>query len=673
MVKCNLNKWIVNKLYSLSGYVVLSIVLIHILLLPILYYLLIESYRTSSYEQFISHNTEIAGMISDVVSTIDRNENSDLESILDSASLGGNVLYLQLIDSTGKSYLSDNSKYITYEYKADNDVDQHGDHVYFMSFPVYLKNTSDYIATLKIGFDESLIIEDYQKVKSIVATILIIYFIIVLILSMGLVRLIHKPLHLLRKQSKEIVDGKVDLPLTNKSRIKEIKFLTQDLEKMRGTLVGLVESMQYKATHDELTRLPNRYLFSDRLEVSISTSERENKKFAILFLDLDRFKEINDTLGHGIGDKVLKIVSRRMSNSLRESDTIARIGGDEFAFILANVTPQVAERIASKIIDLILPAFDIDDHSLKIGASIGVSMYPDNGTDPEVLMRRADVAMYYAKHNNLAISSYHADMDSDHYEKLMLANDLKESINTGYFEPLVQPKINLLTGMTCGCEMLLRWNHPNLGLIYPEKFIPLAERENLIGELTRWAMSNHLHDFIDIINEYSNFHVAINVSPVDLLDSTLFEAINEIIEKSGFPESNLYIEVTENAIMKNPQRSAEILNKFDNRGYKVSIDDFGTGYSSLSYLQQFPISELKIDKSFINDLSKDSNNYPIVTATITMAHDLGISVVAEGVENAEVIELLKEMGCDRVQGYYFCKPINISGFKNWLKESQNSQ
>jgi len=656
-----------NKLFSLSGYLVISIVVIHILLIPLLYFTLIDSYRNNSFDQFVVHNTEMAGMLSDVLSTKNVEKDlADIVAILDSSSLGSAFVYIELTD-TDKQYYVYSDPYINSQGDLEDGlINKRVENTYYLDFPVYFKDNKNDISHLKLGFDESAINGEYEIVKYTIAVILLIYFIAVLILVSSIIKIIHKPLRLLRGQSKEIASGNLDLPLTNVTRLREIKYLTEDLEKMRGSLVGLAERMQYKATHDELTNLPNRYLFNDRLEQSIAISERENKSFSILLLDLDRFKEINDTLGHGVGDEVLKVVSARMLLGLRDSDTIARIGGDEFSFILMNVNQILAEKIASKIIELVEPLFEVNDHSLKVGVSIGVSVFPQDGTDPELLMRRADVAMYNAKHNNLQVSSYYPEMDSDHYEKLMLTNDLRSSIDDGCFEPYFQPKISLLTDKPCGCELLLRWNHPNLGLIYPDKFIPLAERENLIGDLTRWAVSNYLHEFVDIVEQYKDFHVSINVSPIDLLDASLFESINEILEKSEFPETNLFIEVTENAIMKNPARSVEILNKFNDKGIVVSIDDFGTGYSSLSYLQKFPISELKIDKSFIHDLTKESNNYPIVSATITMAHDLGITVVAEGVENASVIELLKEMGCDRVQGFHFSHPVNMDEFKEWL-------
>ena len=223
-----------------------------------------------------------------------------------------------------------------------------------------------------------------------------------------------------------------------------------------------------------------------------------------------------------------------------------------------------------------------------------------------------------------------------------------------------------------GCELLLRWQHPHLGLIYPDKFIPIAERENLIGELTRWVVSKYLHRFCEMVEDDPSFHVAINVSPIDLLDDALLLSINEILALSKFPAQNLFIEVTENAIMKNPVRSADILNLFHDSGINVSIDDFGTGYSSLAYLQKFPISELKIDKSFVRNLTRDSMNFPIVKATITMAHDMGIAVVGEGVEDDAELGLLASIECDRVQGYYYSKPLKFEGLVDWLKDFRKS-
>ncbi|MFN2126218.1 MAG: putative bifunctional diguanylate cyclase/phosphodiesterase, partial [Anaerolineales bacterium] len=371
---------------------------------------------------------------------------------------------------------------LTGVFKEDHAVNNNSDDVYHLSVPVYFKDNKDKISNLRIGFDESAVINDYGLLKKKVEYVLAVYLVAIILFIAAVTRIIHKPLYQLRDRSREIANGDLQMPMGISSNISEIQYLVDDLDGMRRSLVDLAEHMQHKATHDELTGLPNRYLFNDRLEQVIVMSERDNKQFAILLLDLDRFKEINDTIGHGIGDKVLRIVSARMLEGLRASDTVARIGGDEFSFILVGVGQILAEKMAHKIIDLIEPVFEVEAHSLKIGASIGISIYPDDGLSADLMMRRADVAMYNAKHNNLKLASYYEDMDSDHYEKLMLSNDLKNSIINGHFEPLFQPKVDLLTGKPCGCELLLRWQHPHLGLIFPDKFIPLAERENLIGE-----------------------------------------------------------------------------------------------------------------------------------------------------------------------------------------------
>jgi len=662
-------KRIKNKIFSITSYMIIAVILIHIVVIPFLYQAITNGYKNNTHEQFIGHATEVAGLLSDVLSTKSlKDDREDIINLLDTSILGGNIQFIEVVNFSGEIITAQDSVFsLTGAFREDDGVDKNSDDVYYLSVPVYFQDDKDKISSLRIGVDESAVIKDNILIKEKVAYVLAIYLLFIVFLIAAMTRIIHKPLYQLRDRSREIANGNIEVPLGITSRLTEIRYLAKDLDEMRLSLVSLAERMQYKAAHDDLTNLPNRYLFNDRLEQAIVMSARDKKQFAILLLDLDRFKEINDTLGHGVGDEVLRIVALRMHDSLRESDTVARIGGDEFSFILTGVGQILAEKMAHKIVDVLKPKFKAGNHLLKVGASIGISIYPDDGLDADLLMRRADVAMYNAKHNNLSLASYHEEMDSDHYEKLMLANDLKNSIIHGHFEPLFQPKINLITGKPCGCEMLLRWQHPQLGLIYPNKFIPLAERENLIGELTRWVVSKYINKFCKLIKIDSNFHVAINISPVDLLDDALFNSFNEIIDKSEFPEGNLYIEVTENAIMKNPIRSAEILDMFHSGGIVVSIDDFGTGYSSLSYLQKFPISELKIDKSFVSDLTKGSANYSIVKATIAMAHDLGIAVVAEGVEDRSVLKLLESLGCDRVQGFLYCRPVEFEQLEEWLK------
>lgn len=668
------DKTIKRRNFSITSYMIVAVIVIHMVVLPFLYLTITSSYKDSLNEHFIGHVTEVSGLLVDVLSTKSlQEEREDIINILETAVLGGNIQFAEIVDHQGKT-ISPRDDVLSYlnTFKEDTEVNENGDDTYYLNIPIYFKENKDNVSSLKVGIDESAIIHAYISIREKIAFILAIYLFAIVVFLAATTRVIHKPLYQLRDRSKEVARGNLETPLGISSNFSEIQYLANDLDEMRLSLVNLAERMQYKAAHDELTNLPNRYLFNDRLEQSIVTSIRNKQQFSILLLDLNRFKEINDTLGHGVGDEVLIIVSKRMHDGLRESDTVARIGGDEFSFLLMGVGQILAEKMARKIIDLIEPKFDVGNHTLKIGASIGISVFPDDGEDGELLMRRADVAMYNAKHNNLKLASYYPEMDSDHYEKLMLANDLKHSIANGHFEPLFQPKIDLFTNKPCGCEILLRWQHPNLGLIYPDKFIPIAERENLIGDLTYWVISNYLHKFCKLVKINKNFHISINVSPVDLLDNTLLKSIIETLEKSPFPKGNLYIELTENTIMKNPVRSAEILGLFHDAGIIVSVDDFGTGYSSLAYLQKFPISELKIDKSFISELTENSANYAIVNATITMAHDLGIIVVAEGVEDKSVLEILKTMGCDRVQGYIYSRAMEFDDMITWLLSDNNT-
>lgn len=659
---------------SLTNYMIASVILIHLIFTPLLYNTISNIYQNSSEEQFISHINDRAGLLADALTRHhDFGDHKAISRTLSASYLGGKIDFINLqltpqINLRPQEQAEEDSIF----FQEDDKVNQNGDQTYYLSIPLQFKNSRGIVSKLKIGFDESAITDEHKLIRTRTLLILLIYFLLITLVISILTKFVHKPLLQLREKSRSIAEGNTDLAMLIPSRISEINLLSDDLEKMRHTLVKMAENMHHKATHDELTGLPNRYLYIDHLEMAIAISNRENKSFAVLLIDLNRFKEINDTLGHSIGDEVLKSLANRMLGSMRESDTLARFGGDEFCILLNNVGMILAETIASKLINIIEPTLQVRNHSLKISASIGIAIYPNDGTDQDQLLQHADIAMYYAKNNNINIASYHIDMDSDHYEKLVLSNEIQKSIDSGHFVCAFQPKIDLKSLKPCGCEILLRWRHPKLGFIEPEKFIPLVERENMIGELTNTIIIQHLKKFAPLTENYQDFHFSINISPVDLLDNSLLGYIDEAITKSSFPENKLYLEVTENAIMKNPMRSAALLNQFHDMGVNISIDDFGTGYSSLAYLQKFPISELKIDKVFITNLSSNSNNYPIVNAAIAMAHDLDIKVVAEGIETQAVMKLLTQLSCDRGQGFHICKPLDFDGLVKWLNDNEHS-
>ncbi len=664
-------EWIHKKLFSINGYIMVGVMFVLVVSMPFLYKNIMGAYRSSVFEQFQTHIREEAGLLSDVLSTTNIGNKDDVRAILDSVLLKGFTVYIDIVDGNGDVIFSASQQVVLErEVVEDTVVSGNQDDVYYLFLPIRFDD-SDKIYTLRAGFDESALQDEYEYLNNKIYIILFVYTLGVFLLMTTATRLILKPLRELREQSTYITNGKINAPLDITTRLRDIKYLSRDLECMRKSLVDMAERMQHKATHDDLTGLPNRFLFNDRLKTAISISLRENRRFAVLLMDLNRFKEINDTLGHRIGDETLKAVASRMLGRIRGSDTFARLGGDEFSIILMEAGKTVAEKLAAKLIEETDLPVKVGGHTLKVGVSIGISVFPQDGQTAEQLLHCADVAMYSAKRSNLHFSCYHMDMDRDSSENLLLVRNMKKAILEGQFKPLFHPKIDLQTNQPCGCEILMRWEHPELGLINPQKFIPLAEQENLISLLTRWIVEHPLVEVDRLRKAGLDFHVSINVSAKDLLDHSLHDTIDGVLRADKFVADRLFIEVTENAIMKNPARSADILQRFHDSHIKVSVDDFGTGYSSLFNLQKFPISELKIDKSFISELRPESNNYPIVNATIAMAHDLGISVVAEGVESELTLELLREMNCDRAQGYLFCRPLELKEFENWLARRMN--
>ena len=659
-----------KRRYGLTSHFMAGAVLIHIILLPVLYLNIMDTFRSSAEEQFVGNAREISGLLADMFSVANLTGNRDsLVSFMDYALLTGEILFIEIENARGDTISSHESTSVTSDdFIEDEYLGQHGDDIYFMSIPLRINVDGFQNSVLKLGFDETVVVEKIATVNQSSIIILGVYFIGILLLMGFFTKVITLPLRKLQDWSRNVAKGETDNEVKLDTYIKEVDSLSNDLEKMRRSLVELAERMHYKAMHDELTGLPNRTLNDDRLDQAVTRATRESGSFAVLLLDLDRFKDINDTLGHSIGDEVLRVIASRLNAGIRESDTISRIGGDEFCAIIEGTERVVAENIAMKLANAIEPPFQVNGHTLQVGTSIGIAVFPDDGITPELLIQHADVAMYEAKYKGLKVASYHEDMDRHRFEDMQLSVELRDAVDAGQFEAVFQPKIDLRTGQPCGCELLTQWKHPRYGLILPEKFIPLAERENLVGHLTLMVFAEHADELKSIINSHDQFQVSINVSPINLLDTSLLDELKEIMSKTGFPVSRLSMEVTENAIMSNPLRSARVLEEFAKAGIQVSVDDFGTGYSSLSYLQKFPINELKIDKSFVIGLHKESNNYPIVNATIAMAHDLGMTVVAEGVEELRVLEILEQLGCDYVQGHHFSRSLVYEDLARWLGE-----
>jgi diguanylate cyclase (GGDEF)-like protein len=441
--------------------------------------------------------------------------------------------------------------------------------------------------------------------------------------------------------------------------------LVRDITEIREE----TDALEHMAMHDALTGLPNRALLQDRLQQAIFVGQREEKELALLMMDLDRFKEINDTLGHHIGDLILKEVGKRLPGVLRKSDTFARLGGDEFAVVLPSTDADHAKQTALKLLKALEDPFVVDDHNLHVGASLGIVFYPDHGEDAFTLLKRADVAMYVAKNNQSGMAIYNPEHDQHSIKNLVLVTELRQAIERENLILYYQPKIDFRTDSVRGVEALVRWNHPKHGYIEPDNFIPLAEYTGLIKPLTSWVLKTAISQYNNWIRDGvdEKIVVSVNLSSISLLDPLFSEELEGLIKTSGIKPENIELEITESAVMTDPEQAMETVKQLRALGTKLSIDDFGTGYSSLAYLKRLPVNEIKIDKSFVMNMIADENDEMIVRSTIDLAHNLGLDVIAEGVDSGEVWSKLHELKCDGAQGYHICFPLPAKELIRWLK------
>ena len=430
------------------------------------------------------------------------------------------------------------------------------------------------------------------------------------------------------------------------------------------------ELINYQAYHDMLTRLPNRILMEDRLGLARTHALRNKQKLAIMFLDLDRFKWVNDTLGHTIGDRLLQSVAKRLEGCLRKGDTLARFGGDEFALILPNVNhEQDAEIIADKILSELKEPFSVDQHDLYVTSSIGIALYPEAGRTIETLIASADLAMYSVKDKGKnGYEFFDPTMNEASNTRLTVERELRKALTTDDIKVCYQPQVDAETEKLVGFEALIRWEHPTNGLIYPGDFIPIAEETGLILELGRYVLDRACADVARWRSEgMMDVRVSINFSGLQVEQDSFIDEIKDALTLYGLPGSSLEVEITENVIMNDMSKVVQKLRQLTTMGIKIAVDDFGTGYSSLSYLQQFPINTLKIDKSFVSSINVNEEATSIVDAIIAMAKGLKLNLIAEGVENDPQLEYLKELGCEAIQGYLFGKAEGAERTKEILE------
>jgi diguanylate cyclase (GGDEF)-like protein/PAS domain S-box-containing protein len=432
------------------------------------------------------------------------------------------------------------------------------------------------------------------------------------------------------------------------------------------------ELVQHLAYHDALTELPNRALLQDRLEQMLIQARRAGDRLAVLFLDLDRFKVVNDTLGHQAGDSLLQVVAARLKSCVREGDTVSRQGGDEFVIVLADLRhPADADRVAQKILHTVAKPMEIGASEFHLTTSIGISIYPDDAEDAAALLKQADTAMYHAKEQG-GHSHYFftREMNARSSERLLLESSLRRGIEKGEFSLSYQPKFDLRTGQVSGVEALVRWQHPELKLIPPHRFIRIAEETGLIVQLGYWVLESACAQTKQWQQAgHPGLRVAVNLSPRQLQEKGLELAIASILARLDFPATCLELEITESMLVRNPEETAQTLQELETRGVSIAIDDFGTGYSSLAQLKRFPVHTLKIDRAFIDGLPHDSDDTAITLAIIAMAKSLDLKVVAEGVENQQQLAFLKAHGCHEVQGYALARPLSVADMDALLRET----
>ncbi len=483
---------------------------------------------------------------------------------------------------------------------------------------------------------------------------------------------ITRPLSALASAATRMEAGDYSIAVAS-GRRDEIGVLAHSLDKMRTGIADREREILRLAYRDTLTGLPNRALFNERLQQAIAQAQQSGKEIVILMMDLDRFKYVNDTLGHGVGDHVLRAVAERLNSVLDQNDTMARLGGDEFAVLLNNRELKHATQVAQTIVSVLEQPIIYEEQPLDVGTSIGIARFPEHGSDASILLRNADIAMYVAKRNKTGYATYDPEYDTHQQEHLSLLGELRRAVEQNELKLFYQPKVSLSNSNVTAVEALLRWEHPQRGVVSPGEFIPFAEQTGYIKILTRWVLAEALRQCGAWLRAGMPLRISVNISARDLMNRELPEQISELMTRHQVPADLVCLEITESGFMEDPAHAQKVLQRLAALGIHLSIDDYGTGYSSLSYIVQLPVDELKIDRSFVMRMATDQQTSTIVRSTIELGHSLGLKVVAEGVEDEAGMKMLQELGCDQAQGYFISRPISAIQLEAWLLKRNDDQ
>lgn len=485
---------------------------------------------------------------------------------------------------------------------------------------------------------------------------------------------VKKPLEPIEvKQCANALARKWQNELTLRRHVESLERVVED--RTRG-LEAANRQLRHLATHDALTGLPNRILLEDRLSQAIAHAARDDHSFAVAVFDLDRFKVVNDSFGHGVGDALLKEVAVRLQGVARSIDTVVRLGGDEFVMIIDNLAqPSDAQAVAQRALAVLHQPLRIGDKDVVSSASIGIALYPQDGTSVEALMAHADAAMYYVKQQGRNdVQFFTPGMDAATLDRGKLESDLQHALARNQFVLHYQPKAEAQDGQLSGAEALIRWQHPERGLVMPATFIPVAEECGLIEAIGNWVIREACRQARAWQDQgLTPTRVAVNLSAFQFRNGTLLATIREALAEHRLDPGYLEVEITESALMSDPEESVSILRKLSDMGVQVSVDDFGTGYSSMSYLQRFPIDKLKIDRTFISDVTSSNDDASIVSAIVSLGHTLKLKVIAEGVETPEQLEFLQMLGCDQYQGFHYSKPMPAEEFADLIRRGGHVQ
>jgi len=589
-------------------------------------------------------------------------------------------------DNSGSNYISD------VEFKATNEVYWGTDYLHIwqlidhedeMLGVVYLKIS-------KKSFDEK--IATFTLSSSIV---LLVLFALIYLVASRMQKSISERLVQLDKLSREVSQSgnysirvprygddeigslarSINLMLeTVEENQRERDNANDALQQNRRRLERAVKDLQHLANYDSLTQLPNRALCMDRIKYALKSASRANTSVAVLFLDLDHFKDVNDSLGHAVGDQLLKATSQRLLEKIRSEDTLARLGGDEFVIILNHIkNNENVIDVVEKIVDSFEEPFKLSNYEVNTTVSIGVCMYPTDGTDVDSLMKAADAAMYKAKEvGRNTYEFYQSDLNQVANRRHQIANALRGAAKNNEFYLVFQPQLSLTNNQISGAEALIRWNSPILGTISPVEFIPIAESTGLIKEIGDWVMENACRVLSSCLNEGYKVRIAVNLSAMQFKQPDFASHIAETLRRYKIPPKYLEVEITESMLMRDVNKAIEVLEKIKEMQVRIAIDDFGTGYSSLSYLRRFPLDALKIDQTFVDELVVDTDDTAITMAIISMAKSLRLEVIAEGVETEQQLEFLRTNFCDDIQGYHFSKPLNEEDFKRFISQPRET-